>query len=194
MSRPSGESEKRAHEGGTGAPPVPGARNVAPDLTRRYETEGIVVEWYAGRCIHSANCIRSLPSVFDPRRRPWVDPDAAGADEIASAVLRCPTGALHFVRTDDGPQESPDEPTTLSPIRDGPLYVRGDVVVRGYGGEAVRRDTRVSICRCGHARQMPFCDNTCRSIGWREPSESAAAGAGRHPGGGESDPPSSTGG
>ena len=188
------EPEPRAHEGGAGAPPAPDAPNAAPDLTRRYETEGIIVEWYAGRCIHSANCIRSLPAVFDPRRRPWIDAHAARANDIARAVLRCPTGALHFQRTDDGPQETPDVPTTLTPVRDGPLYVRGDVEVRGYQGERVRRDTRVSVCRCGRAAAMPFCDNTSRSSGWREPAEAGAPGNGERVGGPESAPPSPAGG
>ena len=33
-------------------------------------TNGEVVYWEAGKCIHSANCVRSLPAVFDPDRRP----------------------------------------------------------------------------------------------------------------------------
>ena len=92
--RPAGH-EANASEGGTGAPPHPEAPNRAPDLTREYAAAGITVEWYAGRCIHSANCVRSLPRVFDPKRRPWVEPTAAVPDEIAAAVLRCPTGAPH---------------------------------------------------------------------------------------------------
>lgn len=181
--------EANASEGGTGAPPHPEAPNRAPDLTREYAAAGITVEWYAGRCIHSANCVRALPRVFDPKRRPWVEPAAAAADEIAAAVLRCPTGALHFVRQDGGAQEVPDAPTTLTPIRNGPLYVRGDVVARALDGTPLRRDSRMSLCRCGLAQHVPFCDNTCRTVGWREPSgDRAATGP---TGGPESAPPSS---
>jgi uncharacterized Fe-S cluster protein YjdI/CDGSH-type Zn-finger protein len=181
----------RASEGGSGAPPRPEAANRAPDLTREYASAEITVQWYAGRCIHSANCVRALREVFDPQRRPWVDPDAASADAIAAAVLRCPTGALHFIRQDGKAQESPDVPTTLTPIRDGPLYVRGDVEVRSLAGDTVRRDTRVSLCRCGLAPKMPFCDNTCRKVHWREPADSTEGGA---TGGPESAPPSAAGG
>jgi uncharacterized Fe-S cluster protein YjdI len=159
----------RADAGGASAPPHPEAPNRAADTTREYATDRITVLWNAERCIHSANCVRSLGVVFDPRRRPWVDVDAAEPDAIAAAILRCPTGALHFVRHDDRPQEAPDVPTTLTPIRDGPLYVRGDIEVRDLAGNSVRHDTRVSLCRCGLARQMPFCDNSCRATKWREP-------------------------
>lgn len=168
--------EPDAASGGAGAPPRPDEPNRAPAVTREYRTDRITVEWRAERCIHSANCVRALPRVFDPRRRPWVDVEAADADDVARAVLRCPTGALAFVRHDGGPQEAPDAPTTLTPIRNGPLYVRGDVEVRGLDGRLIRRGTRVSLCRCGLARQMPFCDNTCRNEHWREPSPGAAAG------------------
>jgi uncharacterized Fe-S cluster protein YjdI/CDGSH-type Zn-finger protein len=185
-----GPGEARASEGGTGAPPEPGAPNCAPDFTREYGTGEITVQWFAGRCIHSANCVRALPLVFDPKRRPWVQPTAASADAIADAVLRCPSGALHFVRHDGGAQEAPEAPTTLTPIRNGPLYVRGDVEARALDGTPLRRDTRMSLCRCGLAAKIPFCDNTCRNAHWREPSH-ADQGA---TGGPESAPPSSTGG
>lgn len=187
-----GAREARASEGGTGAPPEPVAPNRAPDLTREYDAPGITVQWFASRCIHSANCVRALPRVFDPKRRPWVEPAAATADAIADAVLRCPSGALHFVRHDGGPPEAPDVPVTLTPIRNGPLYVRGDVEARGMDGAPVRRDTRMSLCRCGLARRIPFCDNTCREAHWREPSHTAEIDGAT--GGPESAPPSSAGG
>ena len=183
--------EPRASEGGTGAPPRPDDRNRAPDLTREYDAAGITVEWYAGRCIHSANCVRALPDVFDPKRRPWIEPAAASPDAIAAAILRCPSGALHFVRHDGKSSETPDLPMTLTPIRNGPLYVRGDVEVRGLDGRPLRRDTRISLCRCGLAERLPFCDNTCRTTGWREPAGGHDAGA---TGGPESSPPSADGG
>jgi uncharacterized Fe-S cluster protein YjdI len=38
--------------------------------------------------------------VFDAKRSPWIDPDGAGADEIAAQVAKCPSGALKFSRND----------------------------------------------------------------------------------------------
>jgi uncharacterized Fe-S cluster protein YjdI/CDGSH-type Zn-finger protein len=182
--------EVRANAGGTGAPPEPHAPNRAPDLTREYGTADITVQWYASRCIHSANCVRALHRVFDPKRRPWVEPAAASPDEIAAAILRCPSGALHFVRHDGGAQEAPDRPATLTPIRDGPLYARGDLEIRALDGSAVRRGTRVSLCRCALSAHAPFCDNSCRAEHWHEPNAAAAESTG----GPESAPPSDAGG
>src|SRR2546426_6781533 len=96
----------------------------AADRRKDYTTDQIVVHWNAARCIHSANCLRGLPEVFNTRRRPWIMVDAASADRIADVVMTCPSGALHFTRLDGGPQE-PDPQATLAPQPDGPLYVRG---------------------------------------------------------------------
>jgi uncharacterized Fe-S cluster protein YjdI/CDGSH-type Zn-finger protein len=167
------EAESAGHEpnasaGGAGAPPDPTGPNRAPDLTREYATADVTVQWYAGRCIHSGNCVRALQAVFDPRRRPWVDPTAASADAIVAAVVRCPSGALHYTRHDGGGIERPDVPATITPMPDGPLYLRGDLEARMPDGTPVRRDVRAALCRCGRGQAMPFCDNTCRTTGWRE--------------------------
>ncbi len=126
--------------------------------------------WFADRCIHSAECIRALPRVFDPRRRPWVDIDAASADAIAGAVLLCPTGALHYVRHDGGPQEPEPADVQVQTVPDGPYYVRGLVEVATSGGELIRTDTRMALCRCGKSEHMPFCDNSHRAFGFRDPA------------------------
>jgi uncharacterized Fe-S cluster protein YjdI len=158
--------DAHAGAGGAGAPPPKDEPNRAPaDLTREYSGRGIRVQWYAGRCIHTGDCIRALPAVFDSRRRPWVDLSAAEAEAgaVAEAVLRCPTGALHFERTDGGPQERPDAPTHATPIPKGPLYLRGDIEIVYDNGQPIRRDTRMAICRCGKSRHQPFCDNSHRA-------------------------------
>ena len=69
--------------------------------------------------------MRGLPQVFNPRKRPWVAPDEATADEIADVVERCPTGALHFHRLDGGGAELPDVENSVLVSSDGPLYLRG---------------------------------------------------------------------
>ena len=159
-----------AGEGGAGAPPPESEANRAPsDLTRVYDGEGIRVEWYASRCVHSAACIKALPAVFDPRRRPWVDVERAHADAIAEAVERCPTGALHYRRLDGGPEEAVPDSVSITTVRNGPHLLRGDIEVRDEHGALIRRDTRVALCRCGRSGHMPFCDNSHRETGYREP-------------------------
>lgn len=170
MTQPDPGLETNAGEGGAGAPPGAHEANRLPsDVTREYTSAAIRVQWSASRCIHSAACIRALPQVFDPRRRPWIDIDAADADAIAAAVVKCPTGALHFQRTDGGPQETPAGEVRIIAVRDGPYFLKGPVQVKDSQGQIIREDTRVALCRCGKSRHMPFCDNTHRAIGFRAP-------------------------
>lgn len=187
MSDPRSGKEPNAGDAGAGAPPNSDDANRAPDLHRSYAGDGIVVEWYPSRCMHSANCVRALPRVFDPTRRPWVEAGEDTADRIAAAIERCPSGALHYRRTDGAAQEAADAPATLTPIRNGPLYVRGDVVARALDGTALRRDLRMALCRCDLSPKFPFCDNTCRTTGWKEPLRETLEGP---TGGPESAPPS----
>jgi uncharacterized Fe-S cluster protein YjdI len=134
--------------------------------SRVYAGDAIEVHWEPRLCIHMRNCVRGLPQVFDAEARPWVRVDAADADAIAAAVETCPTGALHYKRLDGGPQEQPQEPPTVDPRPNGPLFVRGRVRIVDPEGEVVREDTRVALCRCGGSGNKPFCDGTHRQIGF----------------------------
>jgi uncharacterized Fe-S cluster protein YjdI/CDGSH-type Zn-finger protein len=161
-------SEPSAAEGGAGAPPPPDKANQAREgLTRTYDGQGIRIHWYAARCIHSAACVRANPSVFDPTRRPWIEPGAAEADTLARVVELCPTGALKYERTDGGPEEQPAGSVSIVPIANGPYFVRGPIdLVDPKTGES-RRETRIALCRCGRSKHLPFCDNTHRATGFR---------------------------
>jgi CDGSH-type Zn-finger protein/uncharacterized Fe-S cluster protein YjdI len=133
---------------------------------RDYETDAIRVHWDSSRCIHTGICLRTLPQVFDVRRRPWVDIDAADADAIADAVSRCPTGALRYERLDGGEQEQPRRPTLVVAIEDGPLLMVGELDVRGPDGEQIANEDRLTLCRCGKSHNQPFCDNSHRRHQW----------------------------
>jgi uncharacterized Fe-S cluster protein YjdI len=137
------------------------------DVRKDYERDGIVVTWDSQYCIHSANCVRGLPQVFDTNRRPWITPDAAAADEIASVIERCPSGALSYRRTDGALQEqAPDEPFVY-PIPNGPLYVNAALTIRDEDGNVQREATRMTLCRCGASENKPFCDSSHLRIGFR---------------------------
>ncbi len=67
---------------------------------RHYSRPGLTVVWRSALCNHNGNCTRRLPEVFSLERRPWVNVQGAGIDEIRQVVNECPTGALTH-RTDD---------------------------------------------------------------------------------------------
>ena len=65
-------------------------------ITKKYLSSEITVEWKPYLCAHSGNCIRQLSSVFDSRRRPWIDLSQATEDETIKAIETCPSGALSY--------------------------------------------------------------------------------------------------
>ncbi len=134
---------------------------------RDYETDDITIHWDSERCVHSAICTSSLSGVFDTQRRPWVDPAAASIDDLIAVVERCPSGALTYTRA-DGVAEKADTTTTIVPWPNGPLWVRGHVEVRDRHGNLFRAGPRVTLCRCGHSQNQPFCDMSHRSAGFRD--------------------------
>lgn len=67
-----------------------------------YETPDITVTFDPTKCRHTGICVRGLPAVFDIKRRRWVAPELASADEVAAQVERCPSGALQYTRPDQG--------------------------------------------------------------------------------------------
>ncbi|WP_328906395.1 (4Fe-4S)-binding protein [Streptomyces sp. NBC_00234] len=129
-----------------------------PPATRSYDGEGITVSYDAHRCLHAAECVRGLPSVFEVGRKPWIVPGDASADEIAEVIHRCPSGALQYRRSDGLPDEVPDVPTQVSLHSDGVLHLRGDLEVATPEGP--RRETRVMLCGCGRTGNTPYCDHS----------------------------------
>lgn len=166
--------------------------------TRDNEGAGITVHWDSDRCIHSERCFTGGPTIFDPRARPWVQPDGAPADEVARVVDTCPSGALSYTRTDGvpngrrghaigedpaaaiapdpdpGPAEHPapasdvDGAVTLTPRADGPLVLDGPVDLTAPDGSVSRVD-KLFLCRCGQSATKPACDGSHKRVGFTAP-------------------------
>jgi len=134
----------------------------------RYETKELVVEYDAKRCIHAAECVRGLPTVFDPQAKPWIKPDNANSAELAAVIRCCPTGALTIQRKDGTAAEQPDAVNTVTIAPDGPLYLRGRIAFSGGTHAAPVEHTRVALCRCGASANKPFCDGSHKKSGFTD--------------------------
>jgi CDGSH-type Zn-finger protein/uncharacterized Fe-S cluster protein YjdI len=132
---------------------------------REYHGQAITVRFEPQRCIHVAECLKGLPAVFDVERRPWVSPDAAPPEEVATVILRCPSGALHFVR---GSEEPLPTSNSVAVIPDGPLYLRGRLRLIAVDESVLLEETRMALCRCGATKHRPFCDNSHVQAGFQE--------------------------
>jgi len=126
---------------------------------QRYQGEGIGVTFEPARCIHAAECVRGLPDVFDPQRRPWVEPGRAANEAIADVVRRCPTGALTYELAEQAESEAAPPVNSVEVRPRGPLYVRGELELSLPDGRTLH-ERRMALCRCGVSENKPFCDNS----------------------------------
>ena len=133
-----------------------------------YSGEKAAVSYDVRRCIHAAACVHGLPDVFDPSRKPWIDPDRAEAEQLLQVIMRCPTGALHLERSDGEHAEPTPERNTAIVERNGPVYLRGELEIVTPEGEVLLKDTRIALCRCGASENKPFCDGSHVRVGFKE--------------------------
>ncbi len=70
---------------------------MANDSSKKEYTNGeITIVWQSEKCIHSGICVKTLPQVYDPKARPWININNATSEQLRSQVSKCPSGALSF--------------------------------------------------------------------------------------------------
>ena len=128
-----------------------------------YTGKEVDVAFDLDTCIHAAECVRGLPEVFDPERKPWILPDAAGADALRDTVALCPSGALEIVEKDGGGAADDAAPAGVqvqagSPA--GPHLVKGGCTVVDADGNVLKEGAVVALCACGKTGNAPLCDGS----------------------------------
>jgi uncharacterized Fe-S cluster protein YjdI len=127
-------------------------------MTREYTNGETTVVWDEPKCIHSANCIRGLPKVFNPARRPWINLEGTPTAAIIETVGRCPSGALTIK-----PVATPAPPAVeITLAADGPLLIRGVATLTDEAGTSVVKEGAFALCRCGASANKPYCDGSHR--------------------------------
>lgn len=139
------------------------------DITKKYSNGEVTIVWKPDMCIHSAICFRGLGEVFDPQKRPWVNPQGASTDQIVAQVKKCPSGALSYFMNEEvaaGPIKVEAE-TIVETTPNGPLMVYGNVTVKDANGTLTRKNNATAFCRCGGSSNKPYCDGTHKKINFQ---------------------------
>jgi CDGSH-type Zn-finger protein len=60
--------------------------------------------------------------------------------------------------------------TKIVPGNNGPLRIEGDFEILDPEGKqfGLAGRTSISLCRCGHSANKPFCDGTHKTIGFQD--------------------------
>ena len=133
-----------------------------------YENDDIIVTWDSEVCIHSAECINNLGTVFDVKSKPWINVDSESPDKIAIAIKKCPSGALAYQlkkssKTQTQEQMS-DSVIKITLSNKGPYMVKGDVQLVDAAGNRIETRGIFALCRCGASENKPFCDGSHKKI------------------------------
>ncbi len=81
-------------------------------------------------------------------------------------ACNCPSGRLVAWDKKTGKPIEPKFKPCLGLTEDvearvsGPIWVKGGVPVEGVDGTKYETRNRVTLCRCGHSRNKPFCDGS----------------------------------
>ena len=146
-----------------------GRRESRRQISRRKSYPGRELTIHDNRaiCAHAGFCTDSLPGVFRSGRKPWIDPDAAAAEEIAATIRRCPSGALAYALEGfewDGDGREP----AITVSKDGPYWVIGSIELVHAGPRGPSRE-HFALCRCGQSKNKPFCDGSHWYAGFSDP-------------------------
>jgi len=58
-------------------------------------------------------------------------------------------------------------PLAITAAKDGPLLIKGNVMIVSGSGRSSWRGTQVALCRCGASKNKPFCDGGHKTAGFR---------------------------
>ncbi len=131
-----------------------------------FEGEEYTVIWDGNLCIHAEECWRADSELFELKRKPFGEPDRVDAEEIDRIAKRCPSGAIAWRANDGSSGEQAEPENTVTIVPSGPIYVRGDLEIEGVPEQEGNTTKRVALCRCGHSKNKPFCDNSHVKAGW----------------------------
>ncbi len=135
-------------------------------MTKHYTQGDLTITWQPDICIHSGICARTLPAVFKPKDRPWVQMENGSNAEIMAAIDKCPSGALSYENA--AATASPTANTQNIDIKDnGPIIIDGPTQIN-YKGETLENDSKkIALCRCGASQNKPYCDGSHSKIDWQ---------------------------
>ena len=142
---------------------------MAKDIKKEYTNGELTVVWQPGKCIHARVCVNTLPNVYDPEGRPWINPKNASTAELKDQIDRCPSGALSYYMNADGPQdqEAASTVTKVQIMQNGPLLVTGTLNVIDASGNEEQKTNVTAFCRCGASHNKPYCDGTHSKIDFK---------------------------
>jgi CDGSH-type Zn-finger protein/ferredoxin len=128
---------------------------------------GVVVRDDRSLCVHAGFCSNKVTNVWKVARGGGAD-DSVARTAMIAAIEHCPSGALTFRLTEDGPDVEPELAVQIGVSDDGPLLVTGRIPITRSDGTTDEVRDRVALCRCGESANKPYCDGTHAKVGFSD--------------------------
>ena len=125
------------------------------NLARTYSTDEITIIWKPGKCIHAAVCAKTLPRVYKPGEKPWINLEQATTDELVDQIDGCPSGALSYELKNQKEIIHPKEKKMeKSKVAGKQPFVLNLEASKTY-----------AWCACGRSSNQPWCDGSHKGTG-----------------------------
>ncbi|WP_222984032.1 (4Fe-4S)-binding protein [Flagellimonas meishanensis] len=133
------------------------------EIVKEYAKGDFTVVWKPKKCIHSEVCWHTLPEVYRPKEKPWIQPENASVEALKSQIDKCPSGALSY-KTKGETQMEETQITECNIVENGPLLISGDLKVTLANGTVETKKRSTAFCRCGASENKPYCDGSHKTI------------------------------
>ncbi|MCL5407653.1 MAG: CDGSH iron-sulfur domain-containing protein [Patescibacteria group bacterium] len=112
-------------------------------------------------CVHARFCDRA-GGIWDLVQKS----DEKKSKKIAiEEAFNCPSGRLVVKDKKTGQAIEPEFEQSISATEDaegiaGPLWVKDGIPIESAQGQTYEVRNRITLCRCGHSKNKPFCDGS----------------------------------
>jgi len=127
---------------------------------KEYSNDEITVYWDSKKCIHSTDCVKCLPKVFDPHKSPWINMKGASTEELTKAIDKCPSGALSYEMRRQDKKMNEETSVQIKTMKKGPFLVKGNCMLTDEDGTVLAKSGPFALCRCGKSKNKPYCDGS----------------------------------
>ena len=141
--------------------------DTGPISSREKEFKGdkIVVKDDHSLCVHAGYCGTRFTNV-------WKMLEDSGDLEVRAKIVAmvemCPSGTLTYALDDSSDVVELDLPKEVGVVADGPLWVSGGITIERRDGKSLEVRNRMTLCRCGHSANKPFCDGAHKESGFKD--------------------------
>ena len=136
-------------------------------IIKEYSNGELTVLWQPDKCIHAGECVKRLPEVYNPNKRPWIQVDNATTEELKEQIQACPSGALSYKMEGKSNKEEVHLETKVEVLENGPLLVYGTLHITKPDGDKELKNKTTAFCRCGASDNKPYCDGAHLKAGFK---------------------------